>query len=100
MDLKNKRVLVTGASFIGLHLLTRLIKEKTKSIKVINLSDKNKKNVINISKDIEFVSFDLRQTENSKKAVKNIDLVFHLAAAHGGRAAGFSAGIGDSGDRP
>lgn len=85
MNLKNKRILITGAAFIGSHLIKRLIKEKAASIGVVNLTDKHFSLLQNYSKDIEIIKADLRNLEIAKKYSKNIDIIFHLAAAHGGR---------------
>lgn len=82
---KNKKILITGASFIGVHLLEKLIKFNPKSIKIVNLSNKHKNNLKNYLKYIDFQPLDLRDIKNSQKATKNIDIVFHLACAHGGR---------------
>jgi GDP-L-fucose synthase len=69
VNLKNKKVLVTGAQgFLGLHLMDLLRKETD-------------------LKDIRSPSFkelDLRKKENCKKAVLGVDVVIHLAANVGG----------------
>jgi GDP-L-fucose synthase len=71
MDLKAKKILVTGAQgFLGKHL-------------VINLLEKRK-----ISKENLFLptieELDLRRWEDCQKAVKGQDIVIHLAAKVGG----------------
>jgi nucleoside-diphosphate-sugar epimerase len=86
--LGKKKVLVTGgASFIGSTLVDALLK-KGINIKVVddlssgkldNIKDQIKK------KNIEFIKGDLRNETIAKKALTKIDLVFHLAADHGGR---------------
>ncbi len=85
MTLKNRRLTVTGASFIGYHLVKKLLDEKPRSIKVVNLTDKHFKKLKACSGSIELVKCDLRETEKARKALKNTDVLFHLAAAHGGR---------------
>jgi len=85
MNLKNKRILITGASFIGFHLIKKLIDLDVFRIRVVNLTDKNKKNLIKNFKEIEFYSRDLRNINEAKRSVKGMDIVFHLAADHGGR---------------
>jgi len=85
MNLKNKKILVTGAAFIGAHLIKKLIKEKVSSIKVVNLTDKHKKNLNLLNKYVDFFTGDLRVKDEAEKNTKNIDIVFHLAASHGGR---------------
>jgi len=85
MNLKNKRILITGASFIGFHLIKKLINLGVSHIRVVNLTNRNKKNLIKNFKDIEFYAYDLRDIEKARKSIKKIDIVFHLAADHGGR---------------
>jgi UDP-glucose 4-epimerase len=85
MKIKNKKVLITGASFIGFHLIKKLIDLDVSHIRVVNLTNKNKKNLIKNFKDIEFYAYDLRDIEKARKSIKKIDIVFHLAADHGGR---------------
>lgn len=85
MNIKNKRILVTGASFIGYHLIESLIKKEPSSIRVVNLTDKHKDYLFKYKSYLEFITHDLRNLELSKKSIKGIDLVIHLAADHGGR---------------
>jgi UDP-glucose 4-epimerase len=85
MNLKNKKILITGVSFIGFHLIRKLIDLGVSHIRVVNLTNKNKKILIKNFKDIEFYAYDLRDIEKARKSVKKIDIVFHLAADHGGR---------------
>jgi len=85
MELKNKKIFITGASFIGFYLIKRLINLGVSYIRVVNLTDKNKNNLVNNFKGIEFYSRDLRDVNEAKKSVKGMDIVFHLAADHGGR---------------
>ncbi len=83
---KNKKVLITGASFIGSHLIDRLV-EMGADIRVVNQSDKHLPNFSEhvIKKRIDFYTRDLRDLSEAKKSVKGIDIVFHLACDHGGR---------------
>jgi nucleoside-diphosphate-sugar epimerase len=85
MNLKNKKLMITGASFIGYHLIKKLLKESPKSITVVNLTDKHFKIIGSISKSIKLIRCDLRDANKTLKTLKNTDIVFHLAAAHGGR---------------
>lgn len=85
---KKKKVLVTGgASFIGSTLVDRLL-EKGADIRIVDnlISGKieNIKNHIR-QKRVEFIKSDLREPGVARKAVKDIDILFHLAADHGGR---------------
>lgn len=88
-NIKDKRILITGgASFIGSHLIDSLLPKNPASIRVVdNLSAGKKENIAGYikSKAVEFILGDLRQQSVTKRAVKNIDLIFHLAADHGGR---------------
>ena len=85
---KTKRVLVTGgASFIGSTLVEALLK-KGASVRVVDdLSTGKKNNLVDHlkKKSIEFKVADLREPGVARLAVKNIDLIFHLAGDHGGR---------------
>jgi len=83
LDLKNKKILVTGADgFIGSHL-TEMLALSGASIKA--LSHYNSFNywgwLENIDDDnIEIISGDIRDAHFCKNITKNIDIVFHLAA--------------------
>ena len=86
---KNKKILVTGgASFIGSHLVDELV---SKNLEVRVADDLSSGSLENIkhhisNKSIEFVRGDLRYTRIAQKAVSGVDLIFHLAGDHGGRA--------------
>jgi len=82
------KVLVTGgASFIGSNLVDALL-ERGASVKVVD--DLSSGNISNIQehidkKRIEFIKGDLREPLVAREAVKGIQIIFHLAADHGGR---------------
>ena len=80
-----KKALVTGgAGFIGGHLAHKLVKAG-KEVKVLdNLSVGKKENV---PSDAELIIGDIRDSGIVAKAVKGVDLVFHLAAKVSIRAA-------------
>lgn len=83
---QKKKVLVTGVSFIGSHLVDKLV-ELGAEVRVVNLTKRHfplVKEYVKI-KRIEFYTRDLRDLDQAKKAVKGIDVVFHLACDHGGR---------------
>jgi nucleoside-diphosphate-sugar epimerase len=86
---KEKRVLVTGgASFIGSHLVDTLVETEVISIRVVDdLSSGRLENIQGHldSGHVEFVLGDLLQSDVAKSSVEDIDIVFHLAAIHGGR---------------
>lgn len=81
-----KRVLVTGgASFIGSHLVDRLV-ESGATIRVADdLSSGKMENLGDVADKIEIVVGDLKDRCFSDSVMKNVDVVFHLAASHGGR---------------
>lgn len=88
MNWKNKKVMVTGgASFIGSHLVDMLVELGAEVRVVDNLSSGK---LENLSSSIEKVNFIEKDLEYSKlddimKLFEGINLVFHLAAVHGGR---------------
>ncbi len=84
----NKKILVTGgASFIGSHLVDALLKMDAKVRVVDDLSSGKIENIQDHidKKRIEFIKADLREPGVTRKAMEDIDIVFHLAADHGGR---------------
>ena len=84
----NRSVLVTGgASFIGSHLVDALVVRGACVRVVDDLSSGTLENLRHCSNDAacEFICGDLREPGIARAAVRGIDLVFHLAADHGGR---------------
>lgn len=88
MNWQQKRVLVTGgASFIGSHLVDALV-ERGADVRVVdNLSSGRLENIESHvdSGAVEFRHGDLLDQAVTEAAVRGRDLVFHLAADHGGR---------------
>jgi len=86
MELKNKKVLVTGADgFIGSHLTEQLIKEGAKVRAFVYYNSFNSWGWLDtLSKEqlnqIEIFSGDIRDPNGVRTAMKGIDVVFHLAA--------------------
>lgn len=80
------RVLVTGgASFIGSHLVDRLVALGAEVRVADDLSSGRMENLA-LSRDrIEFLEGDLRDRDFAHRAVDGMQVVFHLAACHGGR---------------
>ncbi|HZR95365.1 MAG TPA: NAD-dependent epimerase/dehydratase family protein [Gaiellaceae bacterium] len=79
-------VLVTGgASFIGSHLVDRLVAAGANVRVADDLSSGTLKNLELSIERIEFKHGDLRDREFAAEAVAGRQVVFHLAAAHGGR---------------
>jgi UDP-glucose 4-epimerase len=71
-----------GAGFIGSHLVDRLV-ELGYSIRVIdNLSSGSIENIKHHlkSKNVEFVNIDIKNFEELRKALRDIEVVFHYAA--------------------
>lgn len=88
MNWNGRKVLVTGgASFIGSHLVDALVARGAQVRVVDDLSSGELENVQHHLTDgtIEFIQADLREPGMASMAVKGMDLVFHLAADHGGR---------------
>jgi nucleoside-diphosphate-sugar epimerase len=88
MDWYNIKVLVTGgASFIGSHLVDKLLERRAQVRVVDDLSSGKIENIKGHVRTgrIEFVKADLREPGVSRESTKGIQVVFHLAADHGGR---------------
>jgi len=89
MDWKQKRVLVTGgASFISSHLIDLLVEKGTRHIRVVD--DLSSGHLANIqphldSGVVEMLEADLLTPGVPQRAVEGMQVVFHLAAIHGGR---------------
>jgi nucleoside-diphosphate-sugar epimerase len=83
-----RRVLVTGgASFIGSHLVDALVERGARVRAVDNLTSGRLENLTQhlTSGAIEFLQADLREPGVTRLATEAMDVVFHLAADHGGR---------------
>ncbi len=88
MDWKNTKVLVTGgASFIGSNLVDALIERGAKVRVVDDLTSGRLENIQEHidARRVEFTKADLREPGVAREAARGINIVFHLAAAHGGR---------------
>jgi nucleoside-diphosphate-sugar epimerase len=88
MDWRNTKTLVTGgASFIGSHLVDALVATGAKVRVVDNLSSGRLDNIrahVEAGR-VEFIRGDLNDPHVVESAVRGVNVVFHLAADHGGR---------------
>lgn len=85
---KGRPVLVSGgASFIGSHLVDSLVERQAQVRVVDDLSSGAAENIRDhlIDRTIEFIANDLREPGVAREAVAGVEVVFHLAADHGGR---------------
>ena len=81
---QSKRVLVTGAAgFIGSHLTERLVRSGAKTRAMIHYNSLGQRGWLQhsrFSEDIEFLAGDIADSDNVRTAMKDCDIVFHLAA--------------------
>lgn len=86
MELRGKNVLVTGADgFIGSHLVERLIKEGCRVRAFVYYNSFNSWGWIDtfpesLRRELDIFSGDIRDPNGVREAMKNMDVVFHLAA--------------------
>jgi nucleoside-diphosphate-sugar epimerase len=88
MEWNGRHVLVTGgASFIGSHLVDALVERGARVRIVDDLSSGKLENIQPhlAQGTVEFIRADLREPGIARMAMRDIELVFHLAADHGGR---------------
>jgi UDP-glucose 4-epimerase len=78
------RVLITGgAGFIGSHLADALIARGDQVVALDNFSTGSTSNIKHITKNLEIIDGDIRNTELINETTKDVDLVLHMAAALG-----------------
>ncbi len=83
---KNVSVLITGgASFIGSALVEILVSNGAKVTVADNFSSGVVENLNEVKDDTNILVGDLRDPSFSQKALNKQQIVFHLAASHGGR---------------
>ncbi|MFX0560596.1 NAD-dependent 4,6-dehydratase LegB [Tepidibacillus infernus] len=86
MNLKGKKILVTGADgFIGSHLVEELVRRENNVKAFVLYNSFNSwgwldQSPIEIRNSIEVFSGDIRDPYGVKQAMKDCDIVFHLAA--------------------
>lgn len=87
MEIKNKKVLVTGAGgFIGSHLAERLVESGCRVKAFVRYNSRNFWGWLETSpykEKMEIITGDIRDYDSIKDAMKNVDVVFHLAALIG-----------------
>ena len=86
MNLSHSKCLVTGgASFIGSHLVEALLAKGAEVRVADDLSSGKMENLSAVISEIEFLQGDLKDIEFADRSTKDCDILFHLAADHGGR---------------
>jgi nucleoside-diphosphate-sugar epimerase len=89
MDWSGRRVLVTGgASFISSHIIDQLVAKGANRIRVVDdLSSGSLSNIQDhlATGTVQLLTGNLLQPEVAAAALQDVDVVFHLAAIHGGR---------------
>lgn len=84
--LESRRVLVTGgASFIGSHLVDSLVEMGATVTVADDFSSGTMKNLENSAAHISIKEGDLKRADFARAVCEGQDVVFHLAADHGGR---------------
>jgi UDP-glucose 4-epimerase len=82
----SRPVLVTGgASFIGSHLVEKLVRHGARVRVADDLSSGRREHLQDVSADCELMEGDLREPDFAARAAAGRDVIFHLAASHGGR---------------
>lgn len=84
----NRRIVVTGgASFIGSHLVDALVEQHARVRVVDDMSSGSVENIAHHLADgtIELIQADMREPGVARRVVDGMEVVFHLAADHGGR---------------
>jgi len=75
-----KSLITGGAGFIGSNM-ARFLLEKGESIRIFdNFETGRKENLQPIMEDIDLIEGDIRDKDSVKKAVSDMDVVYHLAA--------------------
>ena len=78
------RILITGgAGFIGSHLADALIARGDHVVALDNFSTGSTSNIKHITKNLEIIDGDIRNADLINETIKDVDLIFHMAAALG-----------------
>jgi NAD dependent epimerase/dehydratase len=89
LDIKNKKVLVTGAGgFVGSYLVEALVRSGAKVKAFVHYNSRNDWGMLedvdkNILRKVEVIASDLRDADAVRKAVQGQEVVFHLGALIG-----------------
>jgi len=77
-----KALITGGAGFIGSHLVDSLMNKRWGIVVLDNLSNGSLENIRKWlqNKEFKFVKGDLKNAADARKAVEDVELVFHLAA--------------------
>lgn len=73
MNLKGKKVLVTGGTGLIGQQLIKLLKQEEANIRIVSLDNNSL-----VPNDTEFMQLDLMNFDNCKKACEGVDVVFNL----------------------
>ncbi len=80
MSLTSKILVTGGAGFIGSNLADGLIQQGAKVVIIDNLVTGFRENLEEIQGNFEFIEGDLNDDSALKKAIENVEIVFHQAA--------------------
>ena len=85
MDIKNKKIVITGgAGYIGCHVVEELIKSNYDVVVIDRLSfDENSLDDIKNKKNLSIIKEDLRNINNLQFYLEGAEAVIHLAALVG-----------------
>ena len=84
MQLRNKRVLITGGSgFIGSYLAKRLVGLDNEVVVVDNFRRSNPSRLDSVIDKILLINADIKRITDYEKEIGAVDCVFHLAAING-----------------
>jgi nucleoside-diphosphate-sugar epimerase len=80
MSLSNIALVTGGAGFIGSHIAAALVSRGARVRVIDNLSTGHFENIEEIGGDIDFIQADLSDETALKRALENVEIVFHQAA--------------------
>jgi nucleoside-diphosphate-sugar epimerase len=75
-----KACVTGGAGFIGSHLVDRLAADGHEVVVIDNLATGSRENLARSLRAIEFVEADIRDASAVRRALRGVEVVFHLAA--------------------